>query len=326
MGTERQDGSIKSANTPSFDTMEKNIDLDYGIYRCMVMATYFVYAPGNPTYENQQVVYDVMVLGGPKEGQIFKNAKSVNVLGGEYNYSEHVWRPNDVTITSGIQLSDLTGDIVHVGFLQGNSRYPIILGGGVQPNDADFTGATTDDGYRSIKQYNGIFTEIDKSGNYTLRRKGGTVNSATGVFEPDESGDLASIQLRDQQIITKVGDNISSVIDGAAQTVTITFAGGMTVTVDGDADSAKIKSSAGGEINISEDKIAIGNNTAELFDQLTQTLQKLITFLNSTDATHSHTGNLGYPVSPPLSAAQFVELATELTTINTALTAIKGSL
>jgi hypothetical protein len=329
----RRDGSIQSANLPAYNKLAKNrIDKDYGLYRCMVTKVYFtddtsgLYS-SNPTYENVQVTYEAVIIGGAKEGQILQNVKAMSDYGGQYNYSERIYRPTSTKNLEETPISEQDGDIVYVLFVQGNTRAPVIIGAGVQPLDEDFTGSTTEDGFVDQRQYNGVYQLIDKNGQYSLIRKGGSLDPDSGVFVPTQDGNLASFQLMDEQVIHSVGGNvITSTMDGAANTMTIAFKSGLTVTLNGEADSAQIKTAGGGELNIVGGKLALGAASAELFDQFSKTLGKLITFMNSVDSTHEHLGNLGYPTSAPITASQFTQLGTDLQAIQTLIDGIKGSL
>lgn len=328
MGMKRRDGSIQSANLPAFSKLAKNrIDRDFGIYRCMVSRIHFVDDPLNTTYGNKQVTYEALVLGGPREGQILQNVKAMSDYGGQYNYSEKIYRPISIRNFQNTPLSNLDGDIVFVGFLQGNTRAPVILGAGVQPQDINFIGATSSNGYIDQRQFNGIYQLINKNGEYLLQRKGGTIDPNSGVFVPDSEGNVSSINLQQEQIICQVGAGaITHTLDGAAETMTVTFQSGMTVTLNGQADSAQIKTSGGGEINIVAGKIAIGAGSTELLDQLSKALTKLATFFNSVDSSHTHLGNLGYPTAPPTQASGFSQIGSDLTAIQGMIDGIKGAL
>lgn len=325
----RRDGSIQSANLPAYNKMAKNrVDKDFSVYRCMITKLFFVDDhANNPTYENQQVTYEAVILGGPKEGQILQNVKAMSDYGGVYNYSEKIYRPTSTKNLEEKPISEQDGDIVFIQFIQGNTRAPVIVGAGVQPQDLDFTGSTTDDGFVSQSQYNGVYQLINKNGEYIVTRKGGSLDPNSGVFVPDQTGNLASFQLKDEKIIHSVGgDVVTSTMDGAANSMTIAFKSGLTVTLNGAADSAQIKTSGGGELNIVGGKIALGATSAELFDQFSKTLAKLIAFFNSVDSAHVHVGNLGYPTAPPTTAAMFTQLGTDLQAIQTLIDGIKGSL
>lgn len=324
----RRDGSIQSANLPAYNRLAKNkVDKDYGLYRCMITAVHFVGDTDNPTYLNNQVTYEAVIIGGPREGQILQNVKAMSDYGGQYNYSERIFRPTSTKNLEEVPISEQDGDIVFIEFLQGNTRAPIISGAGVQPLDEDFTGSTVEDGYIDQRQFNGIYQLINKNGEYLIQRKGGSIDPDSGVFVPDSEGNLSSINLKEEQIICQVGNGaITHTLDGAAETLTVAFQSGMTVTLNGQADSAQIKTNGGGEINIVAGKIAIGAGPGELFDQLSKTLGKLITFFNAVDATHVHIGNLGYPTAAPMTASDFTQLGTDLTAIQSIIDELKGTL
>lgn len=304
----RKDGSIQSSNLPAHNKLAKNrIDKDYGMYRCMITKVHFVDDPQNTTFLNRQVTYEAIILGGPKEGQILQNVKAMSEYGGQYNFSERIYRPISTKNIEDLPISEHVGDIVFIQFLQGNTRAPVIVGAGVQPQDLDFTGSTLADGFVDQWQYNGIYQLIDKNGNFLLQRKGGSLDPDSGVFIPDQDGNQISMQMM-------------------AQRLSFTFGNGMVAVLDGTADSVQIKTKAAGEINIVKDRIAIGNGTAELFQQLSDTLQKLITFMNNIDSQHVHVGNLGYETSIPVTSSDFTQLGSDLSDIKALVDAIKGSL
>lgn len=261
MGTERNDGSVRSANTPVYNQMAKTkIDKDHGIYRCMVTRVNFTDEENNLTFDNKQVTYDCVILGGPKEGQIIPNVKAMNAYGGEFNYAEKIYRPVETKALKDKRLSEHKGDIVYVGFLQGNTRAGVILGGGVQPFDKDSTGATRKDGFRVRQEYNGVFEEINNSGEYELRRKGGTVDSTTGVLTPgkdfearfklfknkmiwEDPNSSILFEKAEMKMTTKVGPNYSEVIDGKAKKITRKIGD---ITVEEDGASKKLTATVGG--------------------------------------------------------------------------------
>jgi hypothetical protein len=74
------------------------------------------------------------------------------------------------------------------------------------------------------------------------------------------------------------------------------------------------------------DKIAIGANAVEILAKMSETLDKIATWVDTYGATHTHIGNLGAPTLPPNSAVQWVQLKTDLNTIKAAIDSIKGTL
>lgn len=324
MGMERRDGSVQSSNLPVYNKMAKNkVDRDFGIYRCMIVRVNFVDQPENLTFDNQQVTYEAVILGGPKEGQILQNVKTMNDYGGEFNYAEKIYRPIDTKNIKDKEVSEHKGDIVFIGFLQGSTRAPVIIGGGVQPFDKDSTGATKADGFRMRKQYNGVFEEINKTGEFELLRKGGTVDSASGVLTPasgtgdnfearfklfknkmvwEDPNSSITFEKDTSKWIHLVGKSgYSEVIDGKNKTVT-TMVGSVKVELDG--NGKKIVMTAGttvieidgasGKIKLTSDFVDIGKAVSDF--------AVLFTELSTAFNTHTHQ----FPYSAGPSPAQGV--------------------
>jgi hypothetical protein len=326
MSRERQDGSMQSSNLPSYGGMAKTkVDRDFGIYRCMIVRVNFIDDDSNTTFENKQVTYEAVILGGPKEGQIIQNVKAMNDYGGEYNYAEKIYRPIDTKKIDEKQISEHKGDIVFVGFLQGNTRAPVIIGGGVQPFDKDATGAAKADGFRMRKQYNGVFEEINKKGEFELTRKGGKLDEATGILTPaDGTGENFEARLKffenkmvwqdpnssitfekkESKLTTLVGkDGYSEVIDGKNKKVT-TMVG--SVKMEMDDSGKKVTLTAGttvveidgnsGKIKLTSDFVDIGKAVSDF--------AVLFTELSTAFNTHTHQYLPGpggpTPTTPPM--------------------------
>lgn len=84
-----------------------------------------------------------------------------------------------------------------------------------------------------------------------------------------------------------------------------------------------VTSNANAEWDINGTKISLGNGkmsfdgaAGELMKQISDTLEKISSTLQEL-AIHTHTGNLGYPTSPPIDAAEFEALDVEVTEIKT---------
>lgn len=297
MGQERRDGSIQSANLPAFNKLAKNkVERDFGIYRCMIVSVNFIDQEKNFTFENKQVTYEAMILGGPKEGQILQNVKAMSEYGGEFNYAEKIYRPLESKNIKEKPVSDHKGDIVFVGFLQGSTKAPVIIAGGVQPFDKDSTGATKSDGFRMRKQYNGVFEEINKTGEFELRRKGGKLNAETGVLVPgndfearfklfdnkmlwEDPNSSMLFEKTEERFTHKVGKSgYEEVIDGKGKKVT-QMVGTVKVEMDGSANKVKVTAGsteieidgASGKIKLTSDFVDIGkavSDFAVLFSEL----------------------------------------------------------
>jgi hypothetical protein len=313
------DGSIESANTPTSYNVQRT--KDYSLYRCMIVDVLYIDSVLNITQKstNPQVLYNAVILGGFAEGQLISNIRVSGLLGGQYNYHERIFRKTSKILNKD-PLHKHDGDIVFVQFVQGDPNAPVIIGGGTNALDLQETGATIEDGPRSVHQFNGVQQILNKNGEFELTRKGGLYDANKDYFVPvgsDEAGDSeedfqAKFHLLDNQMIWadpkssikvyKSGLSIEE--DGAGDKVSINTVGGCKIEING-TDITLIDAS-GGTIKVSNGKIALGTSSTELVDVVSQLLQLL-----STDLF-----NLGYPSA---NSAQYATLKTQVDTI-------KGSL
>lgn len=296
MSEYRYDGSIESANTPtSENTFHRK---DYATYRCMITEVYFQndLSRRNITQNSTspQVLYEAVILGGFKEGQLISNIRMANLLSGVYNYEERILRKTSKDLLKD-RLDTHDGDIVYITFNQGSIIAPIIIGCDKSFLNESDTGATMDDGPRLIQQYNGVFKNINKDGEFFLTRKGGTYDSVNGYFVPvdsDENEDdeadtfqakfhlLANKMLwedpqssilfeKDEKKYTlsvgKEGDGdeaetiYSEIIDATAKTKTSTWKEGIVTVEDSQNDKLTITTIGGAifEVDGTGDKITI---------------------------------------------------------------------
>lgn len=276
MGRKRQDGSILSSNTPDKRFMRtEKVDRDYSIYRCMITKVRYIDDPDNYTFQNKQVVYNAVILGGKMEGQEIQNIKTANMYGGQHNFHEKIWRaiePNARGMGNK-SVAEQEGDIVFVAYVQGSTSAPIIIGGGTQPLDEDSTGATRADGHRLRSQYNGLFEEINKDGEWEFTRKGGSYDTSKDFFTPQDKQESPEEEAlfearfkfsknqmlwedpqnsitflkKEKKYTLKVGkdSDITEVFDGTAEKTTRTFKSGMKVEMDGKNDKITATLSGG---------------------------------------------------------------------------------
>jgi hypothetical protein len=319
----RDDGSVQPSNLPTHQNAGRQED--YGLYRCMVTKVLFVDDPQNVTANasNPRVLYECVVLGGFASGQVISNCRLSSDLGGNFNFYERTLRAASKNV-SKTRLSDQDGDIVFVQFVQGHSGFPVIVALDQGISTGASTGAKVSDGQIVNWQYNGINAKIDKTGNLTLTRKGGSYDEDAKVFTPAANGQKIKVNLSGQKITMTMGNGLVVTIDGDTDKVSINTKGGASAILSG--GSVTLKDSGSGELKISGSKVALGASSAELLQQISDALDKIATFLNSSDSTHTHMGNLGFPTSPPVPATGFTTLASDLQTIKGKVDGIKGSL
>lgn len=302
----RSDGSFQSSNTPTWQNV--GLKEDFCMYRCMV--TNVLYADDNQNItknaQNPEVVYEVVILGGFSTGQILSNVRLASDLGGNNNYSDRVLTPTSKKL-SDVGLEQHDGDIVFVQFIQGHQGFPVIIALGQGISDL-VSGTKRSDGPRSIKEYNGLIQEINNKGEYLLKSRGGKLN--------------------DQNVFIPVGDGTFDVVLSILnnQVYSRVFKNGLHITEDGINDSSVIKTKAGGEINLTKGKVALGTSAVELLQQISDQLNKILTFMNNVDANHQHFGNLGYLTDAPFTASEFTQLGTDLSVIKSNVDSIKGTI
>lgn len=267
----RYDNSVQSNNTPTPQNMGRKPD--YKVYRCMVKKVLFTDNENNYTKNSQspKVLYDVIVLGGFQEGQVIYNCFMLNPFGGNSGYSERVLKASTKDLNK-VSLQEQDGDIVFVQFVQGDRRYPIIMGvdAGISPI---VPGATSEDGSIARSEFNGISETIDNEGQYTMTRRGGTYDPVTQVFTPtaedQDPNFTAKFELLADSVAIRDGLNLIRMtretcllelnlgegklvkqFDGKNEKTTTTYESGMTVTEDGKNDEVQIVTAGGMTITV----------------------------------------------------------------------------
>lgn len=282
----RNDGSILSSSLLG-GYNRREVEQDFGIYRCMVIRVNFTDDETNLTFQNKQVTYDVLILSGRKEGQTIPNCKLSSELGGEFNYEERILKATTKAFSGdkAEALSQHDGDIVYVAYVNGHTSTPVILGFGTQQLDQTNTGATRSDGMRSVKQFNGVKIEIDKNGKYTKQIKSGTYNDDGAFLTPDE--DVKYEETIDKEVRTRTfKSGLTIKEDGENDKVTFTLASGTLIDVDGaggitiEADGATkivinkngdIELQSGTKVNVKAPLVDVGEGAAfssTLFENL----------------------------------------------------------
>lgn len=193
----RDDGSVQSANTPTF--VNTGFKEDYCLYRCMVTKVFYVDDPNNFTKnaQNPEVIYQVVILGGWKAGQFLSNVRMASDLGGDNSYYERTLKPTSKNLTQ-VKLQDHDGDIVYVQFVQAHQGFPIIIALGTGINDIS-SGSKKSDAPRSKRLFNGVTEEINNKGEYSVSRAGGTLSTKDQTFNAKKTGFESKLSLKKNQ-------------------------------------------------------------------------------------------------------------------------------
>lgn len=179
----REDGSIQSANTPAWNARYSvtNFGLHRGVVRDIVYIDDETNDSGNGS--PNEVLYIIQGVGGPLDGQIFKNARLKYNLGGFANYEQVVLKktegltgldPSSLLALADPSISNLStfnGDVIYFEFLHGDLHMPVITG--FAQHQKAPPGASSDEGQVFSRKFNGITTSIDADGVYTWIKDNG---------------------------------------------------------------------------------------------------------------------------------------------------------
>lgn len=270
----RPDGSVISTNDPIWEN--RYVIRDYGFYKAQVTEVLFADDNTNSTINDfsPQVTYSVRILGGERDGQIFGNAVDMGGFGGISNYSERIWKgtttilrndPADATLPTPPP-TQLNGDVVYIQFMNGDTYYPVILGGAkhaYNPNDGGFKS----EHYTNTESFNGITSKIDGDGIFTWTKAIGLYSDLPVV---NEDGQLLWDQfvpiLGFEKAIEFTMNNefqmtlnfnvtpataLSVTIDAKEDSLIITNITGAELELDGLSDSFKYTSLAGASLVVS---------------------------------------------------------------------------
>ncbi len=299
----RGDGSVQSTNVPTWqNVVPRNDDT---LYRCMVEKVLFIDDPNNLTTNatNPEVLYNVVILGGPRAGGKISNCRLSSHLGGNNNFYERVLRASTKKFGRDA-LSQHNGDVVFVQFTQGHSGYPVITAcdGGV--NTAKVHGAKKSDGHRERRQYNGIFEEINKDGEYTFIRRGGVFKD--GELVPNKTASYQKQVLKNEIVNEQFLSGLNIKYDGKDDRVVFTTANGAIVDIDG--KGGKITLTKGEtiiELDSNTGKIALKGALVDLGASVSD-LAVLFTELATAFNSHTHTTPIAggssagaHPTTPP---------------------------
>lgn len=213
--------------------------------------------------------------------EIQSNAKKINMncrmmrrFGGVYNYEDYVDRGyntnNSPDPVNGYDAK--AGDAVLVGQLNGQGREGIIIGG--LTHAARITTIQASDGPQYDAEFNGIHTNINTDGEWTLTFKGQPTNLSA-------LDDIPSETIPAPEYDTTVGGSFMKFDKTGSWSVNL---GETSITLDKPSNTItelctdySLMASATAKFN--SPKIAIGNGSIELLDQLTQLIDALGTLI-----------------------------------------------
>lgn len=289
----RWDGSVLSENFPSIEFSKKFST--FAILR--VILTGIQYTDSNKNiYKGTQapeVTYSGVILGGISDGQALTNIRDASALSGESgNYGEKIYKVCSKPFfgKNAVPVEKQDGALVYVAFLDGNYDFPIIIGKAKGVLDRTFTGATKADGPRTKWQYNGNLFEINKNGEFTFTHKGGTYNSTSNTFEPNETANKTQIQVKDDILTVSTEGGATVSINGTTKNITLQVSQTI-LEIDGNS----------GKISLKGQYVDLGAQVAELATKFTS----LATAYNSHIHPYTDDGSpsLTSPPTAPLSSS-----------------------
>lgn len=299
----RPDGSVQSGATPTFqNTVERE---NNQLYRGMVIEVKYVDDTNNITQnaKNPEVLYDVVVLGGPQAGQVISNCRLSSDFGGNLNYYERVLKATTKKLNVD-PLVNHDGDIVFVQFTQGHSGYPVITCCDGGTDTVGKIGASKSDGPRLRRQYNGVLEEINKDGEYIFLKKGGSFSDPE--FVPNSEELYKKVVSKDEKVTETFKSGLTIEKDGAGDKVTMTTAGGAVIEVDGASGKITLtKDATVIELDGNSGKISLKGELIDLGASVTDFVTKFNELATAFNA-HTHqvpvTGGSSsgvYPSQPP---------------------------
>jgi len=253
---QRDDGSIRSANTPVWGNRYQV--RDHGLYRGVVRDVIFTDDDRNNsggTSDPNEVLYNVMIIGGDRDGQIFSNARLMRSLGGHSNFEEKTLKKVEGLtgldpMTFPLILPDLpvnemskwNGDTVYIQFLNGDVTMPVIVGHAY--HQAAEPEAAEGDGPRYRWKFNGLLKEITKDGEITWSKDNGSYlpvapNTANPLY-PFVS-QFAALPGQEQAVKVTLGNEYNFKFE---------YMLGLNVVIDGLADEFGFTTTTGASIKL----------------------------------------------------------------------------
>ena len=322
----RPDGSYNSSNNPTWGN--RFLVRDYGLYKAMVREVYYSDENATRTKTKPLVTYNLVIIGGERDGEYFSNAVDMAFHGGLDNYSERLWKPSRTitqqdpgALTATETQETLNGDVVYIQFLNGDLKYPVILGGARHTDDTH-TSAIKEERSKLVSKFNGWSREITKDGELTWTKSNGAYQD-TAVPDTRKPGRFLQEQfvaLPGQENAIKITLNneynlklaydlggglegISVELDGLKDSWTTKFATGFEHKIDAIADTFSVTSVAGTNLVLNgiTDTIALATNIGA-----SVTIDGILDTVTTTTAGGSSieiSGTSGITASEPVGAS-----------------------
>lgn len=278
----REDGSFDSSNNPIKEN--RHLVRDFGLYAAQIREVIYpddIETPTDGQKQAPEVAYEIIIVGGPRDGQVFPNATTVNRFGGRHNFEEIILKKTTTLLGNDPAsmllptnpMEQLNGDVVYIQFLNGDPRFPIIIGTARHPTQPAET-AQSSDKQRLQTSYNGVTKTIDKDGVVTWEKaKGKYVDTPT----PDKEGNLVqdtfladlleeSVKVTldndfvwSMEMLYSAKDPLKVEIDGKTDKLGFALSGGLKHTMEGEADKATWTTKNGLTVTMdgTEDKVEL---------------------------------------------------------------------
>lgn len=299
-------GNNPNAMMEGFNKSYKNVALRIGV----VMQAYTVSDTDNRSKLTTE--YDVLVIEQNEDKGattiIYKNCMSTDGFGAIADFFERTIRKQKKKTTKGdsVNLKGQNGAIALLLCLDGMSDKAIIIGFLGHP---DRKTTIKDEGPRMEWEFNGINVKVEKDGSFLLTFKSATdndgkvIDSANGTtaiaiekdgsfqvknknatYRMDKTGEVALTAKKDIKLETET--NIS-----------VKAKGNVTVTTDKEKSEITVIAKTV-KVN-AKDSVMVEAKEIKLGEKAVEAVILGDTFKTIFD-THTHTGNLGAPTTPPL--------------------------
>ncbi len=283
--------------------------------------------------------------------------RQMEKFGDTYNYEEWKARTGGpkAPIPSPPVFARMVGEVVVVAHIDGSGDEGIILGCLRHPSRKTKLTATK---LSYASEYNGLETTIDNDGAWKIKFQGTPKNAGMisklpygspippALYDPTSSGSFLTFDKTGSFTLSDANKSLPQTIkiDKPNGKISI-FSGNVSIVIEKNSKKISVVNSdtevkseksfklttQATEINSSKTfklkspKIAIGSGGTELLDHICKFMDE-VSKLAQALSQETHTGNFGYPTSPPLNAAAYTAVKSAVDGFKSKVSAIKGSL